>query len=140
VKAPLSFFFVQSPSHRRRDWRSIGRNAIALALAATARFRWPTRWSLLALAVAAAMFGVALFLPRAWAPVQAALDLAIRAVLAGLTWLLLAAVFAAAFIPGRLLLAALRRDPLRRAREPMRTSYWEPLPPSRGPERFRRQF
>jgi hypothetical protein len=86
------------------------------------------------------MFGLALVLPRVWAPIQSALDRVIRAVLAGLTWLLLGVVFIAAFVPGRLLLAALRRDPLRRAREPMRTSYWEPLPPSRGTERFRRQF
>lgn len=140
MKAPLSFFIVQSPSHRRRDWRSIGRNAIALVVAASVWLRWRTSWSFLLMAAAAAMFGLALVLPRAWAPVQAALDLVIRAVLAALTWLLLVVVFAAAFIPGRLLLAALRRDPLRRKPAPERDSYWEPLPPSGGAGRFRRQF
>jgi hypothetical protein len=124
-------------SHR---WRSIGGTALALCVTTFGWCRWPRRWSLALLILATVMFVVALLWPRAWAPIQAGLDRAARGLTAVVTWILLGAVFAVCFLPGRLLLALLRRDPLHRAWQPGRTSYWEPLPRSDDAGRFRRQY
>jgi hypothetical protein len=124
----------------RRKWRSIGGTAMAVGCSAFAWGRLHTRWSLALLVLAAVSFVLALALPRAWAPVQALLDLMARAIMAAITWLVLVVLFAACFIPGRFVMAVFRRDPLRRAWEPARNSYWEPLPRAGAQERFRRQF
>jgi hypothetical protein len=113
---------------------------VAVGIAAFGCYHWHSFWSLALLLLAAAMFCLALVWPRAWAPVQAALDRFARGVAAVLTWILLGAVFVGCFIPGRLLLALLRRDPLHRAWEPARSTYWETLPRSDSADRFRRQF
>lgn len=124
----------------KRNWRAISGAAVAMGITAFGWHRWHTRWSLGLFFLAAAMFGVALALPRIWAPFQAVLDRLVRGVVVAVTWLLLGIVFAACFIPGRLVMAVLRRDPLCRMREPARDSYLNPLPPPGGRERFRRQF
>ena len=131
---------MQLPTRLRRQWRSIGGTALAAGAAAFAWRRWHGRGSLALLVLAAALLGLALAWPRAWAPVERALNRAARGLTAAVTWILLGAVFLVCFVPGRLLLVLLRRDPLRRAWEPARSSYWEPLPPAGGAERFRRQF
>ena len=124
-------------SHR---WRSIGGTALALCVTAFGWCRWRQGWNLALFALAAVMFALALFWPRVWAPIQATLDRAARGVTAIVTWFLLGAVFVICFLPGRLLLALLRRDPLHRAWEPARPSYWEPLPRANAAARFRRQY
>ena len=113
---------------------------LAAALAAGAWLRWPTPWSLGILTLATLLLGLALLAPRAYAPLQAALERFGRAVAALVTWILLGLVFVAVFIPGRVLIARRRRDPLRRRPEPGRASYWEPLSPATDPARFKRQY
>ncbi len=113
---------------------------LAVALAAAAGLRWPTPWSLGILALATLLLGLALLAPRAYAPLRTGLERLGHAVAALLAWLLLGLVFAAVFVPGRLLLALRRRDPLRRRPEPDRASYWEPLAPAADPARFKRQY
>jgi hypothetical protein len=131
---------MPSPTRISHRGRSIGGAALALGVTTFGWYRWRQGWNLALLALAAVMLALALFWPRAWAPVQAALDRVARGVTAVVTWILLGAVFAVCFVPGRLLLALLRRDPLHRAWEPKRPSYWEPLPRANDAARFRRQY
>lgn len=112
----------------------------AVALAATVWLRWGTSWSLGILAVATLLLVLALFAPRAYAPIQTALTRLGRAIAVTLTWLLLGLVFLAIFVPGRLLLARRRRDPLQRRHDPERSTYWEPLSPATDPDRFKHQY
>jgi hypothetical protein len=127
-------------AQRPRTWRSIGGPAVAVAVSAGGWLRWhsPAGVSLLLVAVAALL--VAVVLPRAWAPVQAGFERIGHWVAAAVTWALLVLAFALLFVPGRILLACLRRDPLHRAPDPRRMTYWEPLPPARDRASYRRQF
>ncbi len=121
-------------------WRALGGPALAVVVAAVGCYGWRRPWNFALLALAAALLALALFWPRAWAPIEAALGRAGRGVGAAVTWVLLGAVFVICFVPGRLLLAVLHRDPLRRAWEPARSTYWETLPRAGSADRFRRQF
>ena len=112
----------------------------AVALAVTAWLRWETPWSLGILVLAALLLALALFAPRAYAPVQAILTGIGCTVAAAIAWFLLGLVFLAIFVPGRMLLALRRRDPLQRRPAPTRTTYWEPLSPATDPDRFKRQY
>jgi hypothetical protein len=113
---------------------------LAVALAATVWLRWGTSWSLGILALATLLLVLALFAPRTYAPIQAILTRLGHTVAVALAWLLLGLVFLAIFVPGRLLLALRRRDPLQRRPNPARTTYWEPLSPATDPDRFKRQY
>jgi hypothetical protein len=123
-----------------RPLRSLLGTACAVALTGLVWSRLRTSWSLGFFLLALVLFALALGAPRVFAPVQTAFDRFGRAVAAVLTVVLLGLVFALIFVPGRLLLALLRRDPLHRRPDPGRTSYWEPLPPAGDVDRFRRQF
>ncbi len=103
-------------------------------------WRWRTPLSLGLLLFAGTLLALALFAPRAFAPIQAVLERLGRLIAAAFTWIILGLVFLLIFVPGRLLLAVLRRDPLQRQPDPRRTTYWEPLRPSPGPSHFRRQY
>ena len=120
--------------------RSLLGTGFAAALTGFLWLRRPGNWSLGFFVFALTLFLLALAAPRAFAPIQAALERFGRAVAAALTYLILGALFVLVFIPGRLLLALRRRDPLHRRPDPGRASYWEPLPPSAGTDRFRRQY
>lgn len=104
------------------------------------------RWGGPELAALAILTGVllvlALAVPRAYAPVFAALDGMVRAALQGLTWVVLGLGFLLVFVPGRALLAWRRRDPLARRPDPAATTYWNDVPTQRpDPERrFRTQY
>lgn len=97
-----------------------------------------------------AVAGFALFLlltaflaPRVHAPVQRALETFGRLVAQAFTWLVLALVFALIFVPGRIVLLALRRDPLQRRRAPGGSgeSLLQTIPPAvEAARRFPRQF
>ncbi len=113
---------------------------VAVALTALGWLRWRTPLSLGLFLFATTLLGLALFAPRLFAPIQAVLERFGRIVAAAFTWLVLGLLFLLIFVPGRLLLAVLRRDPLQRKPDPSRTSYWEPLPPAPGPTHFNRQF
>jgi hypothetical protein len=131
---------MQLPTPRSRSLRSIVGPALAVVVTALSWHRWPAPWGLGLLLFAIVALGVAVGLPRVWAPVQAAIDRLAHGLAAAVTWLLLAGVFVLLFIPGRLVLALLRRDPLDRARDPARSTYWEPLASRRPGGGFRRQF
>ena len=77
--------------------------------------------------------------PGHFAPVQRASDRALRYLLAGLTWLLLALIYLGVFTPLRGWRALTRRDGLQRQRDAAATTYLRPLPPA-APDRFDRQF
>lgn len=114
--------------------------AFAVALAATVWLRWGTSWSLGVLVLATLLLALALLAPRTYAPFQISLTHLGRAIAGTLTWLLLGLVFLAIFVPGRLLLALRRRDPLLRRPDPARPTYWEPLSPATDPDRFEHQY
>jgi hypothetical protein len=113
---------------------------VAVALAAPAWLRWPTPWSLGILSLATLLLALALLAPRAYAPIRDILERFGRAIATLFSWIVLGLVFVAIFIPGHLLLALRRRDPLHRRPDPARASYWEPLPPATDPARFNRQY
>lgn len=123
-----------------RPLRSLLGTGFAATLTGCLWLRLHTGWSLGFFAFALVLFALAVGAPRLFAPVQAALDRFGRAVAASLTVLLLGLVFVLVFVPGRLVLALLRRDPLHRRPDPARASYWEPLSPAGPVERFRRQY
>ena len=77
--------------------------------------------------------------PSHYAPVQRALDRVLHALLAGLTWVLLAVIYLGVFAPLRAWRALTGRDPLQRRADPAAASYLRPLPPP-APGRFDRQF
>lgn len=114
--------------------------ALAVALTALGWLRWHTPLSLGLLILATTLLALAVFAPRVFAPIQAVLERFGRLVAAAFTWLVLGTIFLLIFVPGRLLLVFLRRDPLQRKPDPNRTSYWDPLPPAPGPSHFRRQY
>lgn len=114
--------------------------ALGAALAAAGWWHWRSAWSLGLLAAAVGLFFLALAAPRRFAPVQRGFDALGRGVAAAFTWVVLALLYLFIFTPGRLFLLLLRRDPLQRRPDSRRTSYWEPLPPPAGPERFHRQY
>ena len=58
----------------------------------------------------------------------------------GLTWLLLVPFFYLCFVPGRLVLMALRKDPMNRECPSAEKSYWVPYRPSGGIERYSKQY
>ena len=123
-----------------RSLRSILGTGCATALTLFGWLRWHSPLSLGLLIVATTLLALALGAPRAFAPIQSAFDHFGRALTAVLTILVLGLVFALIFIPGRLVLTLLRRDPLHRRPDPARSTYWEPLPPASAVDRFRRQF
>lgn len=77
--------------------------------------------------------------PPHYAPIQRALDRVLHALLAGLTWFLLAIIYFGIFTPMRGWRALTRRDALQLRPDPAATTYLTPLPPARA-ERFDRQF
>ena len=77
--------------------------------------------------------------PPHFAPIQRVLDHALHALLAGLTWGLLAVIYLGVFTPLRGWHALTRRDPLQLRPDPAATTYLRPLAPAH-PDRFTRQF
>lgn len=55
-----------------------------------------------------------------------------RTTAVALTWILLGAFYYLYFLPGRIVLLALRRDPLDRAFPSPRPSLWNPRPAKKG--------
>jgi len=65
---------------------------------------------------------------------------AVRGIGVALTWILLAGLYWVYFVPGRLVLAALGRDPLGRKFRDGRPTYWEQHRRPGGPDPYRRQY
>lgn len=77
--------------------------------------------------------------PPHFAPIQRALDRVLHALLAGLTWLLLALIYFGIFTPLRGWRALTRRDALQLRADPSAATYLRALPPAAS-GRFDRQF
>lgn len=121
-------------------FRSLIGPALAVGLTGYGWLRWSTHWSLGLFAASAILLLLAIGAPRAFAPIQRVFESFGRLVATSFTWLVLSFLFVGIFLPGRILLLVLRRDPLRLRPDPRRTTYWEPLPPPAGPTHFRRQY
>jgi hypothetical protein len=63
-----------------------------------------------------------------------------RAVGLAITWVLLGAVFAVCFVPGRLVLVLRRRDPMRRKRTAPPRSAWVSRGEAFSPSRYERHY
>ena len=113
---------------------------LACALAASGYWRWRSPLTLGMFLLATALLGLAVFAPRTFAPIQSVLERLGRLIATAFAWLVLGLVFLLVFIPGRLFLLVLRRDPIRRRPEPARATYWEPLSPAGDPNRFNQQY
>lgn len=121
-------------------WRSV---PPALFAAVAAAFWWrraPSVGTLALVTVTAALLLTAVIFPRVYAPVQAAFEWLGSLLARALTLVLLGLVFVVVFVPGRLVLAVARRDPLHRRPDPGRTTFWEPSDSQAGADRFRHQF
>lgn len=115
--------------------------ACAAAGGALAWWHWRGPWFAALALVLASLLVLAIVLPRAYAPVFAVLDGLVRLILQAITWTLLALVFAVVFIPGRVLLALLRRDPLDQHGGATQTTAWHAVRITRKPDaRFRTQY
>jgi len=131
---------MTSPAPIPSRWRSVPPALFAAAVAAFWWRRAPSVGTLALVAVTAALLLTAVILPRIYAPVQAALEWLGTLIARALTLILLGLVFVLVFVPGRLVLAAARRDPLHRRPDPVRTTYWLPSDSGAEADRFRHQF
>jgi hypothetical protein len=124
---------ASAPAQRAR-WQA------ALACGGALWWWWRTRHpvALLLLAVAAVLFAAACVAPQRYAPVQRGLDRVVEALLAGLSWGVLALVYFGLFLPLRAVRAALGQSWLPR-RGHGGTSFFTPLPPHSSGQ-FDRQF
>jgi hypothetical protein len=113
--------------------------AVGLLVAGYWVWRSRAAWSVALLAAVAVVFLLAVFAPRAFAPVQRVLDAITGVILQVVTYVLLALVFALVFVPGRLVLRLRRRDVLQRAKDAQAATYWEPVRTIEGGD-FGRQF
>lgn len=95
--------------------------------------------SLTLAAVLTALAAVAWLSPAHYRPVQRLLDRIVDGLLAGLTWVVLGAVYFGLFVPLRLGRALLGRDPLGLRRDPSTTTFLRPIAP-RASTHFERQF
>ncbi len=131
---------MPNPTQSPPRWRVLTSPLLAAGALFLAWWHWRA-WSLLVgLILTTAVLLWALLAPRHWAVVQRALDRFARLVASAVSFLLLGLLFLLCFIPGRLLLVVLRRDPLHRRWEPKSASYWQTLPVTPAAERWRRQF
>lgn len=128
---------VPEPAHR--DWRAVAGSLLGALLGAHGWLARHSQAALVLFCCAGSVFLLSLLVPALWAPLGRAVNKLVALLLQALTWLLLLLLFVCLFIPGRLLLLLLRRDPLDRAFDPSRRSYWEPLP-ARHARRFERQY
>jgi len=104
--------------------RTILTAAAAAIGGAVAWWHWRAPWATALALVTSSLLLVAVFAPRAYAPVYRVLDGIVRGLLQAITWLILGLVFALVFIPGRLVLLLRRRDPLQRSPDPSCATYW----------------
>jgi hypothetical protein len=109
---------------------------------AVAWWHWRGAWTAMLAIVTGALLILAVAAPRAYLPVFRVLEGVVRGLLQSFTWLVLGLVFGLVFIPGRVVLALRRRDPLGRRPDPSRASYWQSVARSTksAVAHFRAQF
>jgi hypothetical protein len=89
--------------------------------------------------LAVVMFLSARFYPPIFLGVERVVMVIAKVVGIGLTWLLLVPFFYLCFVPGRILLLILGRDPLHRQFEKEKPTYWM-VHPEPHPDHFRKQY
>jgi hypothetical protein len=92
------------------------------------------------LAMAAVLLVTGLFLPGAFRRIESWGQQLGKAVGAGMTWMLLVPFFYLCFLPGNLLLRALKKDPLKLKFPSNEPTYWTHRPPVIDVSRFRSQY
>lgn len=90
--------------------------------------------------LAAALAVMAFLLPKAYAAFRRGEKKVTHGTALALNWLLLAPFYYLCFVPGHLILLALRRDPMHRAFPSDEKTYWTPRPPVPGVEQYKRQY
>ena len=122
-------------------FRSLLLASCAVAGAAFWCWRFPHALVFTLLAATIALWLAAAFVPKWHRPVHRAMEGCLEGCLKLLTWLLLGVVYAMVFTVGRILMLALRKEPLKRRLEPGRESYWEvPARPSDKEASYLRQY
>jgi hypothetical protein len=98
------------------------------------------RWAATSVGSVAVWFlASGLWLPHAYRAVDRWLSRLAQAVGTAIAWVVLVPFFYLCFVPGRLLLALLGKDPLCRRRTDERT-YWSVRPKLTSPDQFRKQY
>jgi hypothetical protein len=92
------------------------------------------------LAIAVILFVTGQFIPDAFRRIESWGQKLGKAVGAALTWALLVPFFYLCFLPGNLLLRALRKDPLKMKFPSDEPTYWTHRPPVIDVSRFRSQY
>ena len=116
----------------------IVRAAAMLVAAIGLLWRTETGWALGLAVVMGILLVVALVWPAGYAPVSRSLDRLQRRTVRAFSWFILGVVFAAIFVPGRVIIWLLGRARLRRRQK--RDTYWDPYQPTPAVESFDRQF
>ena len=120
--------------------RAIIQTCFPVALAAVFWWRGRPVAPFVLLAIGALLLVTGLFIPAAFRKIEHFGQALGRGVGAGLTFLLLVPFFYLVFLPGRLVLLAMRRDPMQRGFPSRETTFWTPYASARTPEDYGRQF
>ena len=131
----------QERERLNRKWKSLIESAAILAVGLFVFFVWGHRIPGTAIMCVACFVMVSgLFIPPAYSAFKRMGAYIARAAGAGLTWLLLAPFFYLCFVPGRLILAVLKKDPMARKFSPDISSYWIERTGANDPARYTKQF
>ena len=90
--------------------------------------------------IAAVLVGTAFLYPPLYAAIRRGEKKLTHGTALALNWLLLVPFYYLCFVPGHLILLALRRDPMHRAFPSDEKTYWTPRPPVPGVEQYKRQY
>lgn len=119
--------------------RAVIQSAVAAVIGLLVMWKHRTA-GLVVLAIAAAVLAAGLFLPRVFLALERAMQALGKGVGAALTWILLVPFFYLCFLPGHLLMALLKKDPLRLTFPSDEPTYWDSRPHRMDAEYFKRQF
>lgn len=124
-----------------RQARALLQAVAALVIASILYFRFDLRPVACAIAsIAGLTLLCGLFIPRAYRVIERIQLFIGRAVGSGITFILLGVIFALCFVPGRLILALRRKDPLRRKSSGPDEILWISRSGSSDPDRYKRQY
>ncbi len=131
----------QQTTARKRRQRAIIQGAITATLATLLLTVWHKQWLGLIVFILSGVIITAGFLaPRIFQALEKFGQWLGHAVGVGITWLLLTPFFYICFTAGRLLLLAMRKDPLQRGFERSRKSYWVDRRSVATPQYYTRQY
>ena len=120
-------------------WRALWQSLVAFAVAALFLWRHRPRTAMVLFAVGGVVLVSGLFIPPLFRRIEKAGQWLGKWFGMALTWVLLAPLFYLVFLPGRIILLATGRDPMRRGFPSGEASYWVTRPPARS-DFYKRQF